>query len=50
MPYKIVPLKSGKYKMVNKKSGKVHAKGTTRKKAIKQMQFLQMKEHGVIPE
>ncbi len=50
MPYKIVPLKSGKYKMVNKKTGEVHAKKTTKKKTVKQMQLLQMKEHGIVPE
>lgn len=46
MPYKIV--KSGdKYKVINEKTGKVHAKGTTKAKAEAQIRFLGGIEHGM---
>ena len=40
MPYKIVKLKSGKVKVVNKQTGQVKAKGTTLTKAKKQIKLL----------
>jgi len=45
MPYKISKLKNGKYQVKNKESGKIHAKGTTKVKAEKQVRFLEMMEH-----
>jgi len=33
MPYKMTKLKSGKYRVVNRQTGKVRAKATTMKKA-----------------
>ena len=44
MPYSI--RKSGeKYKVVNKETGKVHAKGTTKAKAQAQVNLLRAEEH-----
>jgi hypothetical protein len=46
MPYKIHKLKSGKYRVVNSKSGKVHARETTKEKAAAQVRLLHAKESG----
>eukprot|EP01040_Poterioochromonas_malhamensis_P009122 gene9122-9882_t len=40
MPYSLIPLKNNKYKVVNKITGKVFAKSTTKEKAEKQIKFL----------
>lgn len=44
MPYKIVKLKKG-YKVVNRITGKVHAKHTSLLKAKAQIRLMEMKEH-----
>lgn len=47
MPYQIEKLRnSNKYRVINKKTGKVHAYGTTHENAVKQVRFLEMLEHG----
>lgn len=48
MPVRITKLKSGKYR-VSTPHG-VHAKHTTKKKALAQERLLNMKEHGIVPE
>jgi hypothetical protein len=48
MPVKIRKLKSGKYRVST--PNEVHAKGTTKKKAIAQERLLEMKEHGIVPK
>lgn len=40
MPYKIKKNKSGKFMVINSKTKRVHSKGTTKKRAIKQMRLL----------
>jgi len=40
MPYKIKKNRSGKFMVINSKTKRVHSKGTTKKKAIKQMRLL----------
>jgi hypothetical protein len=40
MPYKIIKLKLGRFKVVNKKNGRVHAYHTTKKKAEAQLRLL----------
>jgi len=45
MPYLISKLKNGKYQVKNKDNGKIHAKGTTKVKAEKQVRFLEMMDH-----
>ena len=47
MPYGIEKHHSG-YAVVNKKSGKVHAKHTTKEKAEAQRRLLEGIEHGTI--
>jgi hypothetical protein len=42
MPYKITKVKGNKYRVKNKQTGKVHAKGTTKTKAEKQVRLLSM--------
>ena len=43
MPYKIIKLPhQNKYKVINKRIGKVHAYHTTYKNAIKQIRLMQM--------
>lgn len=44
MPYKIKELKNGKFQVVNKDTGKVHMKGSTRENAIAQMRLLYLVE------
>ena len=44
MPYKMSKLKSGKYKVENAKTGRIHAKGTTKTKAERQIRLLRMIE------
>jgi hypothetical protein len=46
MPYALEKV-GGKFKVINKDSGKVHAKGTSSKNAKKQMRLLQGIEHGM---
>jgi len=45
MPYSISKLKNGKYQVKNKDNGKIHAKGTTKIKAEKQVRFLEMMDN-----
>jgi len=40
MPLKIVKLKNNKYSVINKDSGKVHSKSTTKQKALNQVKLL----------
>lgn len=49
MPYQIVGTGKGRYKVVNKETGAVKAKNTTKSKAQKQVRFLNMIEHGGRP-
>lgn len=44
MPYKLKELKSHKYQVVNKDTGKVHTKGSSKKNAIAQMRLLYLVE------
>ena len=41
MPFKITKLSNGKYQVKNKETGKIHAKGTTKAKAQKQIKLMQ---------
>jgi hypothetical protein len=45
MPYKLMKLKNNKYRVINKITGKVHAKSTTLKKAEKQIRLMQWLDH-----
>ncbi len=45
MPYQIKKLPTGKYKVINKVTGKVHAYHTTLTKARAQVRLLHMKDH-----
>lgn len=49
MPYEIRP-NGSEFEVVNKNTGKVHAKHTTKEKAEKQVRLLEMVEHGKMPE
>jgi hypothetical protein len=42
MPYEIIKKPSGKYQVINKITGEIHAKGTTLKKAKAQIRLLEM--------
>jgi hypothetical protein len=42
MPYTITKLTNGKYQVKNKSTGKIHAKGTTKIKAQKQVKLMGM--------
>lgn len=48
MPYKTKKI-DNKFEVVNTETGKVHSKGTTKKKAQKQMNLLRGVEHGWKP-
>lgn len=48
MPYKM--MKNGdKYSVENALTGKIHAKGTTKKKAMGQLHLLNAIDHGFVP-
>jgi hypothetical protein len=49
MPYEKVSVGHGKYNVVNKDTGEVHARGTTSGKADAQMRLLRGVEHGMKP-
>ncbi len=49
MPYKRVSLGGGKYKVVNKESGAVHSKATSKANADSQIRLLHGVEHGMKP-
>lgn len=49
MPYERVSLGSGKYKVVNKESGAVHSKATSKGNADAQIRLLHGVEHGMKP-
>ena len=49
MPYAIEKLDSGKFKVVNKESGNVHSKATSRASAEAQVRLLHGVEHGMKP-
>lgn len=45
MPYRAIKIRGmNKYKVINSKTGKIHAKGTTKKKAQAQLRILRSKE------
>jgi len=46
MPYAVKPAGKGLYKVVNTDTGKVHAKGTTKARANRQMKLLYAAEEG----
>ena len=46
MPYTIKPAGKGLFKVVNTATGKIHAKGTTKAKATRQVRLLMAEEHG----
>ena len=46
MPYAIKPAAKGLFKVVNTATGKIHAKGTTKAKATRQVRLLMAEEHG----
>ena len=48
MPYDIKPT-DGKYSVVNRESGSVKSKGTTKAKAVRQERLLRAVEHGFKP-
>ena len=45
MPYGIVRVGKNRYKVINKETGKVHAKDTTKAKAEDQIRVMQAAEH-----
>lgn len=49
MPYGAFKLNGNKYEVKNVKTGEIHAKGTTKEKAEKQMRLLRAIEHGYKP-
>ena len=49
MPYAIRSAGGGKYKVVNKETGNVHSKATTRANAEAQVRLLHGVEHGMKP-
>ena len=49
MPYAIRSLGGGKYKVVNKETGNVHSKATSKANAQSQVRLLQGVEHGMKP-
>ena len=49
MPYKLRHKPGDGYQVINKETGKVHSKGTTKAKAQAQIRLLQGKEHGWTP-
>jgi len=46
VPYAIKSVGKGLFKVVNTQTGKVHSKGTSKKKALAQMRLLYSKEKG----
>jgi len=49
MPLTITHLKNGKYQVKNNTTGKIHSKGTTKKKADKQVRLLNWIDTNVKP-
>ena len=49
MPYSIQDAGGGKFKVVNRESGNVHSKATTKAKAEAQVRLLHGVEHGMKP-
>lgn len=45
MPYAIIRNPNGTYKLVNRNTGKVHAKASTKANVEKQLRFLEMIDH-----
>ena len=48
MPYKVKKV-GDNYRVENDLTGKVHAKGTTKKKALGQLHLLNAIDHGFVP-
>ena len=46
MPYKMYKLRSNCYRVVSKKTRRVHEKCTTKKKATRQIRLLNALDHG----
>ena len=44
MPYALKELKGNKFQVINRDTGKVHAKSTTKKNAISQLRLLYLVE------
>jgi len=44
VPYRVVAVGGGKYKVVNALTGKVHAKRTTKRKALAQVRIMNAAE------
>jgi hypothetical protein len=44
MPYEVIRIGPGKYKVINKDTGKVHAKGTSKKNADAQVRIMMQAE------
>jgi hypothetical protein len=49
MPYGMFKLNGNKYEVKNVKSGEIHAKGTTKAKAERQMRLLNAIDNGYKP-
>lgn len=47
MPYAVISVGGGKYKVVNTSTGKIHAEKTTKDKAEAQLRLLRGVEHGM---
>lgn len=49
MPYALEPNGDGTYRVVNRDSGKVHARRTSKRRGEAQIRLLQAREHGFTP-
>jgi hypothetical protein len=50
MPYSLKKISARRYSVVNKKTGAIHAKRTTLKKAQSQIRLLNAIDHGYVPK
>jgi hypothetical protein len=50
MPYEIKQVSSRRYSVINKKTGAIHAKRTTKRKAKSQVRLLNAIDHGFVPK
>jgi hypothetical protein len=46
MPYKLIKLSNGKYRVVNALTGKIHARATSRQRAVAQIRIMRRAEKG----
>jgi hypothetical protein len=49
MPYAVIKKDNGHYKLINELTGSVHAKDTSKTKAMAQLHLLQGIKHGMKP-